>query len=251
MRPSASDAQVRSTKPDLRVTDLTVRYGAVTAVSDVSMDVRAGQIVCVLGPNGAGKSTLLGTIAGIHKPAAGGILWGGTLLPTGSPERVVSKGISLVPEGRSIFGALTVEENLRLGGSRVSRSDVTDGLHRAYARFPILRKREAQAAGTLSGGEQQQLAIARALMSRPQLIMCDEPSLGLAPKIARQVFELIEALRDEGVTTVLVEQNVRAALEIADYAYVLLSGRLVRQGAAGELLAEDLTHLYLGSKDVG
>jgi len=246
--PPAGDAQVRSSKPDLRVIDLTVRYGAITALREVSLSVREGQIVCVLGPNGAGKSTLLETIAGLHKPDAGSINWDGTPVPAGSPERVVRKGICLVPEGRSIFGPLTVEENLRLGASALSRSDVDEGLEHAYTRFPILQQRKAQAAGTLSGGEQQQLVIARALMGHPKLVMYDEPSLGLAPKIARQIFELIKELREDGVTTVLVEQNVHAALEIADYAYVLLSGRLVREGLAHELLSEDLTHLYLGNE---
>lgn len=237
------DAQVEA---DLRVTDLTVRYGVVTALSGVTLEVRPGQIISVLGPNGAGKSTLLGTIAGLHRPATGSIDLRGTPLPLGSPERVVRLGVSLVPEGRSIFGALTVEENLLLGGSRLSRAQVAEGIDRAYSRFPVLAERRIQSAGTMSGGEQQQLAIARALMSRPGVILYDEPSLGLAPRITRQIFDLIVELRDEGMTTILVEQNVHAALQIADYAYVLVSGRLVRQGSAADLFAEDLAHLYLG-----
>lgn len=248
MSTQGGDARAGQSTADLRVTDVTVRYGAITAVDDVSIRVAAGQIVCVLGPNGAGKSTLLGTIAGVHRPASGSVILGGRALPSGAPEKVVRRGVSLVPEGRSIFGALSVEDNLRLGGSRVSGADLTEGLERAFARFPVLGDRRRQAAGTLSGGEQQQLAIARSLMSQPDVVLYDEPSLGLAPMITRQIFDLIQELRDEGMTSLLVEQNVHAALGIADYAYVLVSGRIVREGPAAELAGEDLTHLYLGEE---
>jgi branched-chain amino acid transport system ATP-binding protein len=236
----------RGVSPLLNIANLKIRYGMITALDQVSLSIDRGEIVVVLGPNGAGKSTLMGAIAGVHKPSTGEITLDAAPIPYGVPEKVLRLGVALIPEGRSIFGALTVEENLRLGGSRVSRSDVTDGIDKAFTRFPVLAERRNQSAGTLSGGEQQQLAIARALMSSPTVVLYDEPSLGLAPKIVTQIFELITELRDEGVTTVLVEQNVHLALDIADYGYVLASGHIVSHGYAAELASIDLAHLYMG-----
>ncbi|MBA3234364.1 MAG: ABC transporter ATP-binding protein [Chloroflexi bacterium] len=233
----------------LEVAGLTVRYGVVTAVAELDLRVERGEIVVVLGPNGAGKSTLLRTIAGVHRPAAGSVRFDGSALPSGVPENVARRGISLVPEGRRIFGELTVEENLRLGATPRPRDSEAANLEALYGRFAVLAERRRQVAGTLSGGEQQQLAIARALMAEPRLILYDEPSLGLAPRIVDQIFELIAELRDEGVTSLLVEQNAHRALGLADRAYVLSSGRVIAQGSATELDTTDLTRLYFG--DVG
>jgi len=233
----------------LHIQDLSVRYGVVTAVSGVDLSVQKGQIVSILGPNGAGKSTLLKSIAGVLSPSTGQIWNGDVEIPYGSPEKTLRLGIALVPEGRNIFGPLTVEENLKLGGSTAPRSELSDRLDEAFDRFPILAERRHQAAGTLSGGEQQQLAIARALMSRPDIMLCDEPSLGLAPMIVEQIFGLITSLRSEGITTLLVEQNVHLALGISDYAYILASGRVVLEGQSEKLQSQDLSHLYLGSSE--
>jgi branched-chain amino acid transport system ATP-binding protein len=232
--------------PLLEVAGLTVRYGVVTALQDVDLHVEQGEIVVVLGPNGAGKSTLMRTIAGVHRPAAGLVRLDGERLPAGEAEAVTRRGVSLVPEGRRIFGALTVEENLRLGGAPRPRRAEAPNLDRVYDRFTILASRRRQVAGTLSGGEQQQLAIARALMAKPRLVLYDEPSLGLAPRIVDQIFDLIVELRNEGVTSLLVEQNARRALRFADRAYVLSSGRIVAAGLAADIGAQDLSRLYFG-----
>jgi branched-chain amino acid transport system ATP-binding protein len=229
----------------IAVSSLTVRYGAVTALRDVSMEVRRGEIVGVLGPNGAGKSTLMRTLAGVHKPASGTVLFEGRPVVGGAPERVARVGLRLVPEGRRIFGPLTVEENLRLGSDRRGAA-LKDDLESVYDRFVILGERRTQAAGTLSGGEQQQLAIARALMAHPRVILYDEPSLGLAPRIVDQIMTLIAQLRDDGVTSVLVEQNARLALGLSDRAYVLAAGSVTTQGSSAELAGLDLAKLYLG-----
>ncbi len=245
MAPAATDRAETAT-PLIEVMELTVRYGMVTALSEVDLRVDRGEIVVVLGPNGAGKSTLLRTIAGSHQPAHGTIRLDGQRLPSGGPESVARRGLSLVPEGRRIFGPLSVEENLRLGATPRPRSTERANLERVFERFPVLRERRAQAAGTLSGGEQQQLAIARALMAEPRVILYDEPSLGLAPRITDQIFELIAELRESGVTSLVVEQNARRALSLADRGYVLTSGRVVAAGTAKELEGRDLTRLYLG-----
>lgn len=227
------------------VAGVTVRYGEVTALRDVDVTVARGEIVGVLGPNGAGKSTLMRTIAGVHRVQSGQVRVAGAPVVGGAPEKVARRGLRLVPEGRRIFEPLTVEENLRLGA--VSGGSVLrDELESAYARFPILGERRAQSAGTLSGGEQQQLAIARALMSHPRIILYDEPSLGLAPRIVDQILELIVTLRDEGVTSVVVEQNASRALEISDRAYVLAAGSVAAAGSSAELSGSDLAAHYLG-----
>jgi branched-chain amino acid transport system ATP-binding protein len=233
--------------PFLAVNALTVRYGVVTALDGVDLAVGRGEIVVVLGPNGAGKSTLLRTIAGVHRPAAGTVRLDGTVLEGGAPEVVARRGVSLVPEGRRIFSGLTVEENLRLGATPRPRETEAANLDRMFERFPVLRDRRRQVAGTLSGGEQQQLAIARALMAEPRLMLYDEPSLGLAPRIVDQIFALIGELRAEGVTSLLVEQNARRALALGDRGYVLGSGRVIAEGSAADLAALDLGRLYFGT----
>jgi branched-chain amino acid transport system ATP-binding protein len=234
--------------PPLLVVDgLTVAYGAVVAIRDVSLEVGAGEIVATLGPNGAGKTTLLRTLAGALKPQHGSVVFDGHALTGLVPEVVVRRGVALVPEGRHVFPGLTVEENLNVGGSaRTDRDELRADTERWLARFPILGERARQLAGTLSGGEQQQLAIARALMSRPRMLLLDEPSLGLAPIFVDRIFELIQELRAEGVTVLLVEQNVHRALDIADRAYVLSVGRVVASGATDQLVEGELERSYLG-----
>jgi branched-chain amino acid transport system ATP-binding protein len=233
--------------PLLVVDDLTVAYGAVVAIRDVSLEVGAGEIVAALGPNGAGKTTLLRTLAGALKPQHGSVVFDGQALTGLVPEVVVRRGVALVPEGRHVFPGLTVEENLNVGGSaRTDRDELRADAERWLERFPILGERAKQLAGTLSGGEQQQLAIARALMSRPRMVLLDEPSLGLAPIFVDRIFELIQELRAEGVTVLLVEQNVHRALDIADRAYVLSVGRVVASGATDQLVEGELERSYLG-----
>jgi branched-chain amino acid transport system ATP-binding protein len=238
--------------PLLVVDAVSVAYGSVVAVRDVSVDVAPGEIVAVLGPNGAGKTTLLRTIAGALRPQSGTVTFEGRRISGLAAEEVVRLGVALVPEGRHVFPALTVQENLTVGG--ISRRD-HDGLRedneRMLERFPILRERNSQLAGTLSGGEQQQLAIARALMSRPRLLLFDEPSLGLAPIIVDLIFELIAELRSQGVTVLLVEQNVHRALDVADRAYVLAVGRVVASGSTETLLEGELERAYLGIARAG
>lgn len=232
----------------LRLEDVHAQYGAIVALHGVSIDVREGELVALIGANGAGKSTLLSTIAGVLRPHQGRIEFRGESLVGLVPERIVRRGLAMVPENREIFPALTVEENLRLGAYiRKDRDEFQADLEHMFALFPILQERFAQRAGTLSGGEQQQLAIARALMSHPDLLMLDEPSLGLAPKIVEQVFELIQHLHEDGMTILLVEQNVSLSLEIADRAYVLNMGAVQAAGTPAELRENvDLASVYLG-----
>ena len=232
----------------LRLEDVHAKYGAIVALHGVSIDVREGELVALVGANGAGKSTLLSTIAGVLRPHQGRIEFRGESLVGLVPERIVRRGLAMVPENREIFPALTVKENLRLGAYiRKDRDEFQADLEHMFALFPILQERFAQRAGTLSGGEQQQLAIARALMSHPDLLMLDEPSLGLAPKIVEQVFELIQHLHEDGMTILLVEQNVSLTLEIADRAYVLNMGAVQAAGTPAELRENvDLASVYLG-----
>jgi branched-chain amino acid transport system ATP-binding protein len=232
----------------LRLEDVHAQYGAIVALHGVSIDVREGELVALIGANGAGKSTLLSTIAGVLRPHQGRIEFRGESLVGLVPERIVRRGLAMVPENREIFPALTVEENLRLGAYiRKDRDEFQADLEHMFALFPILQERFTQPAGTLSGGEQQQLAIARALMSHPDLLMLDEPSLGLAPKIVEQVFELIQHLHEDGMTILLVEQNVSLSLEIADRAYVLNMGAVQAAGTPAELRENvDLVSVYLG-----
>ncbi len=229
------------------VDDLTARYGPVLAVRDVSLRVAEGEIVALLGANGAGKTTTLASIAGLHHARSGRIRFDGRDVSRLSPERVLRRGISLTPEGRRLFSTLTVEENLRLGGAARGR-----GARRDYGEllelFPILRQRLHLPAASLSGGEQQQLAIARSLMSKPRLLLLDEPTLGLAPRLVRLVFDLIGRLRDDqGLSVLLVEQNVHQALELCDRAYVMRTGRIEAEGTPDELRrSPEVQSAYMG-----
>jgi branched-chain amino acid transport system ATP-binding protein len=232
----------------LRIEDLHVRYGRVVAVRGISIEVGAGEIVSLIGPNGAGKSTTLLSTVGVVSPSAGKILFENKSLAGESPEKIARRGIQLVPEGRRIFATLTVGENLRLGATgRKNRGEVADDLERVFRRFPILQQYVDTPAGKLSGGEQQQLAIGRALLARPRLLLLDEPSLGLAPLVVGLVFEALEQLRADGVTILLIEQNAARAIKLADRSYVMRSGRLEIAGTRDELLERtDLAEIYLG-----
>ena len=228
--------------------DVYVRYGAIAALRGVSLRVEQGEIVGLIGVNGAGKSTTLMTIAGVLQPRGGTIEFRGESIVGSPPEEIVRKGIALIPEGRRIFPGLTVEENLRLGGSiRSDRSAVQRDLEEMCQRFPVLADRLSQAAGTLSGGVQQQLAIARGLMSRPTLLMLDEPSLGLAPQLVEEMFQMVAQLHRTGVTILLVEQNVERTLDIAGRVYLLNTGEVEFEGTASELRERvDFASAYLG-----
>lgn len=234
----------------LLVEGLSVRYGRIPALHGIRVEVGAGQAVAVVGPNGAGKSTLLRTIAGAVRPSGGDVKLEGDSIATLKPESIVRRGVALVPERRRIFARLTVGENLRVAtAGRTTSTSVKDDIDALLVRFPVLKRYYDKPAAGLSGGEQQQLAIARALLSRPQLLLLDEPSLGLAPTVASDVFDTLTELRREGMTVLLVEQHVRKALEFADYAYALSSGRIVGEGSAREMLERDvLGDLYLSAK---
>jgi len=232
--------------PLLSVRDIHVSYGSVEAVSGVSIEAKPGAIVTVIGANGAGKTTLLNAIMGVH-PSRGAVEFDGEAIADASLESRVSRGLCLVPERRELFANMSVSDNLELGGFRRTAAERAQTFEEVYARFPRLRERRAQEAGTLSGGERQMLAMGRALMARPRLLMLDEPSLGLAPRIVSEVFEIIKDLRRAGVSILLVEQNARAALDIADYAYVLELGQVSAQGTADEIAADPrLVESYLG-----
>jgi len=237
--------------PILAVTDLEAAYGASVALRGVSIEVGEGEMVGVLGVNGAGKSTLLKVIAGLLRPTRGSVQLRGEPLAGRSPEWIVRKGIALVPEGRHVFPSLTVAENLRLGAAtRRDRVEIQGDLEEMFRMFPILRERREQLSGTLSGGEQQQLANARALMSRPALIMLDEPSLGLAPILVDEMFTMIQALRGRGVTVLVIEQNVRRTLAIVDRVYLMNNGLIEFAGRPGDLLEQaDIERAYLGGAD--
>ncbi|MFN3307982.1 MAG: ABC transporter ATP-binding protein [Anaerolineales bacterium] len=232
----------------LTVENLQVAYGAILALKGVSLEVKEGELVALIGVNGAGKSTLLLTIAGVLRPVSGTITFGGDSLVGKSPEEIVRRGISLVPEGREIFSSLTVEENLRMGAFvRQNQAEYQQDLENVFALFPILKQRLHQLGGTLSGGEQQQLAIARALMSHPALLMLDEPSLGLAPALVDQIFDLITRLHQQGTTILLVEQNVDRTLQIADRVYLLQTGKVKFSGTAAEVRHQgEVEKVYLG-----
>jgi branched-chain amino acid transport system ATP-binding protein len=232
----------------LALESVCVDYGAVKAVQSVSLEVREGEVVALLGPNGAGKTSLLSAVMGIVPVASGTVRFQGRDVTSASPEEKVRMGIGISPEGRRIFANLTVAENLRLGASSQPDKAVRDQLRDRYLEmFPILKERLHQKAGTLSGGEQQQLAISRCLMAGPRIVMLDEPSLGLAPVIVERIFDLIAELKAARLTILLVEQNANEALAVADRAYLMHSGRLRFEGAAGELLeSEDLMSHYMG-----
>ena len=231
----------------LDVTQLTTRYGAISALRDASLHVGSGEVVGLIGPNGAGKTTLLGSIAGLLSPASGTVSFDGDDITGASPEKLLRSGLALVPEHRRIFTDLTVEENLKIGGVTVSNADRAELLEEMAERFPVLGQKWSTSAGYLSGGEAQQLAIARALMSKPRLLMMDEPSLGLAPVLVDVVFDLIESLRESGRTLLVVEQNATRMLDVADRAYVLRSGEVVAEGTGAELRErEDLFDTFVG-----
>jgi len=238
--------------PLIEVRGLSASYGPIQAVREIDVDLAEGELVALLGANGAGKTTTLMSLAGLHSSRRGRISYGGADVSRFSAERLVRRGISLAPEGRRIFAKLTVAENLALGAAihkgRQGRQQVADDRDELLELFPILRQRLHAQGGTLSGGEQQQLAIARALMSRPRVLLLDEPSLGLAPKLVQLIFTLIRRLRDErGLTLLLVEQNVRGALEVCDRAYVMRSGKIVLSGTADELRdRSEIERAYLG-----
>jgi branched-chain amino acid transport system ATP-binding protein len=235
----------------LRIHNLSAGYGSLNVLRRVSLHVKAGEIVTIIGANGAGKTTLLKTITGLLRAQSGEVLFRDEDIQRVPAEQVVFRGCSLVPEGRQVFAAMPVRENLLLGGyvqfKRGRHDEVKADLERVYGLFPVLKQREHQLAGTLSGGEQQMLAIARALMARPALIMLDEPSMGLAPLIVKDIFSIITKLREAGNTVLLVEQNARSALRISDRGYVLETGRIILEGAAGDLLANrEIQRAYLG-----
>lgn len=239
----------------LRIRNLDAGYGKLRVLKNISLHVKSGEIVAMIGANGAGKSTLLHTIIGLIRPMSGEISFLGQACDRAAVGRIVASGCALVPEGRQVFASMSVEENLLLGGyvlqKEKGRAAVQEELARQYLLFPRLKERRRQLAGTLSGGEQQMLAMARALMSRPKLVMMDEPSTGLAPLIIRDIFKIIRQLREEGNTVLLVEQNARAALTIADRGYVLEVGKIIVQGPATDLLANsDVQRAYLGREKI-
>lgn len=231
----------------MEVKDLSVHYGVIKAVKGISFHVNEGEIVTLIGANGAGKSTTMKTIAGLIKPAAGSILFNGEEIAKAKPSEIVKKGICLSPEGRQIFPSLTVMQNLEMGAYTVSREVRNRGIERAFELFPRLKERAKQDGGTLSGGEQQMLAVARALMAEPKLLMLDEPSLGLAPIVVQDIFRLIQKIRSMGTTIILVEQNARMALSISDRGYVLETGNIVLSDTGERLIAsEKVRAAYLG-----
>lgn len=232
----------------LAVKDIDVYYGAIHALKKLSINVEQGSIVTLIGANGAGKSTTLKTISGLTRPKSGSITFKEADITRILPERIVDRGISQVPEGRRVFAAMTVMENLEMGAFlRKDKADVNNDMEMVFTRFPRLKERRKQTAGTLSGGEQQMLAIGRALMARPELLLMDEPSMGLAPLLVKEIFEIIKDINSHGTTILLVEQNANMALSIADYAYVIETGEIVLQGSARELMhSEEVKKAYLG-----
>ena len=234
----------------LKVRDLVVAYGGIEALKGISLDVPDGKIVTLIGANGAGKSTLLRSIIGLVKVKSGNVEYNGDTLTGLNSQQIVSKGLTLVPEGRRVFPNLTVLENLRIGAyMRKDEDGIAADIKRIYEIFPRLEERSWQMAGTLSGGEQQMLALGRALMSRPKLMMMDEPSLGLAPLVIKEIFNIIRSINENGTTVLLVEQNANMALKVAHHAYVLETGRIMMEGSGKELLEnEEIKEAYLGKK---
>ena len=232
----------------LHVDDLNVYYGSIHAVKGISFDVEEGEIVTLIGANGAGKSTTLNTVAGLLKPREGKVEFEGESLLGIPPHTIVSRGMALCPEGRRVFLQMSVRENLEMGAfTRRDSAEIADSLEMVFDRFPRLKEREGQSAGTLSGGEQQMLAMGRALMSKPRLLMLDEPSMGLAPILVQEIFNIIKSLHETGTTVLLVEQNARMALSVADRAYVLETGRVSMSGNAADLANDDrVKQAYLG-----
>ena len=234
--------------PLLKVNDIHVYYGAIHAIKGISLEVNEGEIVTLIGANGAGKSTTLNTIAGLLKPRQGTIAFAGMPVDGVAANKMVYKGLSLCPEGRRIFQQMTVKENLEMGAFSRPNEEVEQSIERVYGFFPRLLEREKQIAGTLSGGEQQMLAMGRALMSKPRLMMLDEPSMGLAPILVEQIFEIIRDMNKAGTTILLVEQNAQMALSVANRAYVMETGRITMEGDANDLMNDDnVRKAYLAS----
>jgi branched-chain amino acid transport system ATP-binding protein len=233
----------------LEVQDIVTAYGKIEALKGVNLSAAEGRITCLLGPNGAGKTTLMYSIAGVLKPRRGTIRLGGTDITGQSPAAIVARGLALVPENRLVFPQMSVAENLEAGAyQRRDSAEVAADIERMYARFPRLKERHAQLAGTLSGGEQQMLAVARALMSRPRILLMDEPSLGLAPLIVEEIFRIVAELNKDGVTIFLVEQNVHMALKVAHHFYLMEQGRVTFSGEPGKLAEDEvIQRAYLGA----
>ena len=231
----------------LKVNDINVYYGSIHAIKGVSFEVKQGEIVTLIGANGAGKSTILKTVSGLLRSKTGSIDFLDKNISTVAPHKIVERGLAHVPEGRRIFLQMSVEENLEMGAYTRGGKGVSEDLAKVYEQFPRLKERRKQTAGTLSGGEQQMLAMGRALMSRPQLLMLDEPSMGLAPILVEQIFEIIKSLHKDGTTILLVEQNAQMALSVADRAYVLETGKITLSGTGAELAQSDeIRKAYLG-----
>ena len=242
-----SQAVNQAGAPLLKVEDIHVYYGSIHAIKGISFEVSEGEIVTLIGANGAGKSTTLNTVSGLLKPRMGTIRFNGENIVGMGASRIVARGMALCPEGRRVFQQMTVRENLEMGGFSRPNEEIPAALENVFNRFPRLKERERQVAGTLSGGEQQMLAMGRALMSKPKLLMLDEPSMGLAPILVEQIFDIIKELHAAGTTILLVEQNAQMALSIADRAYVLGTGRINISGSAGDVLADDRVRAaYLG-----
>ena len=230
----------------LSVKDLNVSYGAIHAIHDVSLDVNDGEIVSLIGANGAGKTTILHTITGLKKAQSGRVTYNDNDLLKTEPSKIITLGMAHVPEGRHIFPGMTVEENLEMG-AYIRKDDLSSSMKEVYERFPRLKERRRQLAGTLSGGEQQMLAVGRALMSKPSILLMDEPSMGLSPLLVKEIFSIIKEVHKQGITVLLVEQNAKMALSISDRAYVLETGHISMSGAADELLNdEQVKKAYLG-----
>ena len=230
----------------LEIKDLVVSYGGIEAVKGIDLSIEEGKIVTLIGANGAGKSTTLKTIAGLVKPKSASIVFNGQEILGKTPDQIVSMGITMVPEGRRVFPNLTVKENLRIG-AYLRKDNLSDDLEYVYSLFPRLKEREWQLAGTLSGGEQQMLAVGRALMAKPKLIMMDEPSLGLAPLVVKGIFDIIRTINEAGITVLLIEQNANMALKTAHWGYVMETGRITMQGTGMELYEnEQIKEAYLG-----
>ncbi|MER1954578.1 ABC transporter ATP-binding protein [Desemzia incerta] len=232
----------------LTVNNLAVHYGVIEAIREVSFEVKEGEIVSLIGANGAGKSTILKAVSGLIRPSKGEIVYEGAPITTATPKQIVEKGISQVPEGRHIFSGMTVLENLEMGAFlRKDKNEIEKDLQLVFDRFPILKERKNQDAATLSGGEQQMVAMGRALMSRPRLLLLDEPSMGLAPILIKEIFHIIEEINRTGTTVLLIEQNAKMALKIANRGYVLETGNVVQTGTGKELLESDIIQkAYLG-----
>jgi branched-chain amino acid transport system ATP-binding protein len=236
-----------SSQPVIEISGLTSHYGRIQALHGIELRVGQGQLVAVVGANGAGKTTLMRAISGVQPASAGTVRYLGEDITRSSPDKRVRAGICQVPEGRQVFGPMTVEDNLRMGGYTRSRGGMDEDIERMYGLFPVLKEKRSLPAGTLSGGQQQMLAMARALMGKPKLLLLDEPSMGLAPLLIREVFRIVSELRERGITILLVEQNAHAALSIADIGYVMETGSITMSGPGPELLEnEEVKTAYLG-----